>query len=63
MQMKTNDEFSIRAEVTSSQIGNIIVEKGRFQKIIPAVLFTSQEARRLLEVVDRVETNNRAYAV
>ena len=61
MQMKTNDEFSIRAEVTASQ-GKIIVQKGQSQKIIPAVLFTPQEARRLLEVVDRVEANV-AYAI
>ena len=62
MQMKTSDEFSIRAEVTTtSQIGKIIVQKGRDEKTIPAVLFTPREARLLLKMVDRVEAN--AYAV
>ena len=37
--------------------GKIVVKSYRFHKVIPAVLFSTQEAKRLLEIIDKVDAS------
>jgi len=54
-----NGNLTVRAKVASdgdSLSGKIIIETKNFHKVIPAVLFTPDEAQTLLEIIDKIES-------
>jgi hypothetical protein len=55
--MKKKKEVRIAAKGNGVD-GEIIVSAPNFYKVIPAVLFSKQEANTLLEIIDRIEEQN-----
>lgn len=57
--MKDNEALNISARiVTKNNVsrGEIVFKKGSRRKVIPALLFTPEKAKRILEIVDKVNS-------
>ncbi len=57
---KNENNLKVQAEIVSRgkiTQGNIVIRAEKFHKVIPAVLFTPEEAKILLEIVDKVEAH------
>lgn len=55
--MKDNEVLDVSARIVienNVSRGEIILKKGNRCKVIPALLFTPEKAKRILEIVDKV---------